>query len=632
MDWVQEKIQQARTQRWKQLDLGNAGLREIPLGVFDLDALEFLVLGTSYYDYHRNKLVESENQGPANQITLIPSEITRLINLTALDLSITQVSDLTPLQGLHSLASLNLSGTTIHTLPDFVLTFPHLRSLVLYGCPLRDVPPEILGSHTYENCLEAVRSHFADKAYGIAQDREIKLILLGNGRVGKTSLVKRLVQNDFDPCEPSTHGIQLVPWDLSDHGEVLRINIWDFGGQDIYHGTHTLFLRSRAVFLLVWDRDSEQKPGYPEGGFYFEHFPLSYWLDYISDASPESPVIVVENKCDDGTGTPPSVPVPGAQVTFSAKTGYGRDELTTLIRGACKRDLDNLGARAIGVGRWQVKHTLLDYVSEDATRVPEDRRYRTLSYAHFQHLCEAQEGQVTSTRELLRYLHNTGVVYYQEDLFNNQIILDQRWAIEAIYAIFHRQHALHWLKRVHGRFRRSDLHELVWSDRSEAEQRLFLSFMESCARCFRLSDRYEDDPEYVAPELLPGKETYAEEVALRRQERGDETIWYTYAQRFIHRSVMQRLMVRVGQMFRTRALYWKDGVCIDVPGTKSMAIINCERGIGGNPAQGRMTVEVRGRERHETFSTAFATNVSGSYPVTRSSGKLSASTVRSGSM
>jgi internalin A len=365
MDWVQEKVQQARTKRWKQLDLGNAGLREVPLEVFDLDALESLVLGRSYYDYDRNTWVKSENQGAANQITLIPGEITRLINLTMLNLSGTQVSDLTPLQGLRTLASLYLSGTQvsdltplqglrtlaslylsgtqvsdltplqglrtlaeldlsatpIHTFPDFVLALPYLHSLVLYGSPIRDVPPEILGSAAMENCLDAVRSHFADETYGSALDREIKLILLGNGRVGKTSLVKRLVQNDFDSCESSTHGIQLVPWDLLDHEDVLRINIWDFGGQDIYHGTHTLFLRSRVLFLLVWDRDSAQQPGYDADGFHFEHFPLAYWLDYIRDASPESPVIVVENKCDDGTGTSPSVPVPGAQVHFSAKTG-----------------------------------------------------------------------------------------------------------------------------------------------------------------------------------------------------------------------------------------------------------------------------------------------------------------------
>jgi hypothetical protein len=95
--------------------------------------------------------------------------------------------------------------------------------------------------------------------------------------------------------------------------------------------------------------------------------------------------------------------------------------LTTLIREACQRELTNAGARAIGVGRWHVKQTLLAYLSEDATRAPADRRYRTLSYAHFHRLCAAQQGQVTSAYELLRYLHNTGVVYYQEDLCSGQI-------------------------------------------------------------------------------------------------------------------------------------------------------------------------------------------------------------------
>ena len=61
----------------------------------------------------------------------------------------------------------------------------------------------------------------------------------------------------------------------------MRINVWDFGGQDIYHGTHALFLKSRAVFLIVWDRLTEQQPTYREGDLEFEHLPLQYWLDYV---------------------------------------------------------------------------------------------------------------------------------------------------------------------------------------------------------------------------------------------------------------------------------------------------------------------------------------------------------------
>src|SRR5262245_66597697 len=83
----------------------------------------------------------------------------------------------------------------------------------------------------------------------------------------------------------------------------IDIHIWDFGGQDIYHGTHALFLKSKALFLIVWDHDTEQQPGYSEGGLSFEHYPLQYWLDYVQHTSPDASVLVVENKCDDGRGS-----------------------------------------------------------------------------------------------------------------------------------------------------------------------------------------------------------------------------------------------------------------------------------------------------------------------------------------
>ena len=140
MNSIQKKIQQARTQQWKQLDLGNAGLIEVPPQVFDLDALEFLVLGSGYYDRDRNAWVGSENQGPANQITLIPSEITRLGNLAALSLSSTQVSDLTPLQGLTSLVSLSLSGTQVNDLTP-LQGLTSLVSLNLHRTQVSDLTP-----------------------------------------------------------------------------------------------------------------------------------------------------------------------------------------------------------------------------------------------------------------------------------------------------------------------------------------------------------------------------------------------------------------------------------------------------------------------------------------------------------
>ena len=136
---------------------------------------------------------------------------------------------------------------------------------------------------------------------GSKHDRELKLIVLGNGRVGKTSILKRLIENTFDPCETSTHAIELIPWEWELTDGPIRVNVWDFGGQDIYHGTHGLFVKHRAVFLVVWDRATEGIPTYEEDDLVFENFSLQYWLDYVRAASPGAPVVVVENKCDDGS-------------------------------------------------------------------------------------------------------------------------------------------------------------------------------------------------------------------------------------------------------------------------------------------------------------------------------------------
>lgn len=174
----------------------------------------------------------------------------------------------------------------------------------------------------------------------------MKLILLGNGRVGKSSIAKRLIHGQFDPHEKSTHAIRLEEWSLDMIGGETRINVWDFGGQDIYHGTHALFLKSRAVFVIVWDRLTEQRPNYEADGLTFENLPLAYWLDYVRAISPQAAVIVVENKCDDGQGSTPTAELGGLPlVTFSAENGHGRETLIAFIKQAAQRVLGQTAAQ-----------------------------------------------------------------------------------------------------------------------------------------------------------------------------------------------------------------------------------------------------------------------------------------------
>jgi hypothetical protein len=47
--------------------------------------------------------------------------------------------------------------------------------------------------------------------------------------------------------------------------ESVRLNLWNFGGQDIYHGSHALFLHGRAIFLVLWTPALERQTTYQEG-------------------------------------------------------------------------------------------------------------------------------------------------------------------------------------------------------------------------------------------------------------------------------------------------------------------------------------------------------------------------------
>ena len=116
---------------------------------------------------------------------------------------------------------------------------------------------------------------------------EAKMLLVGQGSVGKTSLVKRLVENTFDPHENKTEGIDIKPWQVTVDAEEIRLNVWDFGGQEIMHATHQFFLTKRSLYLLVLDvRLSEEENR------------VEYWLKMIQSFGGESPIIIVGNKID----------------------------------------------------------------------------------------------------------------------------------------------------------------------------------------------------------------------------------------------------------------------------------------------------------------------------------------------
>jgi small GTP-binding protein len=208
-----------------------------------------------------------------HQLTALPPEICQLTSLTALNLSFNQLT----------------------ALPPEICQLPYLEEIYLDGNPLISPPLEIA-----EKGIDAIRAYFAalqspEKTSSFrgtityhAGDQplnEVKLLLVGDGAAGKTSLVKQLLGEAFDQHEDTTHGISIRGWDVKIKQQNIRVNIWDFGGQEIQHATHQFFLSKRSLYVLVLNSRKDDR--------------AEYWLRYIEAFGGDSPVLVVLNKQDE---------------------------------------------------------------------------------------------------------------------------------------------------------------------------------------------------------------------------------------------------------------------------------------------------------------------------------------------
>ena len=199
-----------------------------------------------------------------------------------------------------------------------------------------------------------------------------------------------------------------------------------------------------------------------------------------------------------------------------------------------------------------------------------------------------------SWEHALDYFHHTGVVFYRPDLFANRIILDQDWALDAVYAVFHRGRAAPWL-RDSGRFTREDLAFMVWPDHSVEEQRLFLGLMESCGVCFACGKTAQGEERYIAPDLLPKFEVVAGRLYAWKEEPGTPTLRLEY--RFFHPAVIRGLMSEIGRKAGDVAEYWKYGLWFKDGRRDSQLFLQFEDiSTDEAPGAGALELKAQGRD------------------------------------
>jgi len=304
-------------------------------------------------------------------------------------------------------------------------------------------------------------------------------------------------------------------------------------------------------------------------------------------ADPDSPLLIIQNKCDRPEQEVLQFPIPEETLKglearpwrrplcVSAQERRWEAALREALSYAIAwlRDPARLGVPKIGAGRLRVQRRLEALHSADMTRPPDQRRHRLLEQHEFEAIC-TEEGGVTSRAHLLAYLDANGTVFYRRGLFKERIVLDQSWALEAIYTIFDRQRVYPLLRRYRGQFTRSELNALVWQQHSGDEQKLLLDMMEACGICFRYRQLAgsDDEVEYIAPDLLPERKDVDGELVGRWDEgRSCETAVFRYA--FLHGGLIRTIMSTIGQEAELGPVYWRGGLWAYEATTRSRLMI-----------------------------------------------------------
>ncbi|MEO0517904.1 MAG: COR domain-containing protein [Cyanobacteria bacterium P01_A01_bin.116] len=475
-----------------------------------------------------------------SELEELPDSIGHLTELRWLDLSYNNLKKLPNTIGkLFNLRSLDLSGNQLGSLPASTVAFKTIESLDLRRNRL-PIPPEILGSKEHQSepgpAAKVLDFYFSLKLEkGSIPLYEAKLILVGEGGAGKTSLAKKIDNEDYPlpKDEKSTEGIDVIRWEFPlANGNTFCVNIWDFGGQEIYHATHQFFLTKRSLYLLVADDRRENTDFY-------------YWLKIVELLSDSSPVLVIKNEkqdrqCEIDEGL------------FKSQFNNLKDYYPTNLE-------DNRGLQKIK-DAIQFHISQLPHIGNPLPKIwvrvrsaleNYTQNCNTITLDTYFSICR-QNGFTDKAKmlSLSSYLHDLGVcLHFQDDkLLKRTVILRPEWATTAVYKVADSD----TVRKNKGRFTEADAAK-IWSDSDYSD--LCDELLQLMMR-FKLAYELPNKPgHYIAPQLLPiNRPQYDWDT--------NENLVLRYHYDFMPKGILTRFIVETHPLIEHQDRVWKNGVVL----------------------------------------------------------------------
>lgn len=418
----------------------------------------------------------------SNELTNLES-ITNLTKLADLDIHTNPLKNLNFLTKFKNLRMLWIDSSQLKNSPEAFVSLREKTNLngilVWHKGKLRPIPPEFLTElETGQELLNYFESITKEETREL---NEIKVLVVGEASVGKSSLIERLVNNRYNTKRNPTEGIVITKnWKVKINGREVQPNVWDFGGQEIMHATHQFFLTRRSLYILLLDSTVDEEANR-----------INYWLEKIKILGGQSPVIIVKNKVDlkslalNQKGLTENYPNIKGFYDVSCENGDGIETIKQKLFEE--------------IGKVEGIHDQLPKTWFDVKEALECKDVDYISYQTYQEICQQKGVDKEDEDKLIGTLHNLGIVlnFRKDDLVRDETnVLNPQWVTEGVYKIINSPK----LFESKGVLSLKMLEEILVGDKYPYEKQKFIvKMMEKFELCFEIPDERN---QFLIPDLL----------------------------------------------------------------------------------------------------------------------------------
>ena len=429
----------------------------------------------------------------------------------------------------------------------------------LYNNPIENPPLAIVrqGNEAIRNYYDQIAAQGKDYLYAA------KMLIVGEGEAGKTTLAHKIADPDcpLPHIDARTRGITIHPHsfttrakDNSENRE-FQLNVWDFGGQEMYHATHRFFLSRRSLYVLVADNRKDNTD-------------FNYWLNIIEYFAGKSPIIILLNEKDDlqrninqsemRSRYPESIK---EVVKLNFKTAEETDQNKRQTRLKKIHELIN-----------QIEHHAahLPHIGEpvpahwvDVKQAVESDERNHIYRQQFDQICHQLE--ITADQDidtLLGYFHDLGIVlnFADSSFLKDRVILKPEWATNAIYRLFDHDQ----IKAKAGRFTRTDCIEL-WQERKyQYMHDVLIELMKN----FHLVYQIKNTENLVAPQMLP------DNTPNYHWEESNNSLMQFRYDFFMPKGILWQFIVNLYRYIENHDWVWRNGVILKRGNSRAEIIEN----------------------------------------------------------